>query len=112
MTPDPVNLKDLVLGLILLSSLGVNIVTLLGLRKTQRREVSFQTEYMTRSACEREHEMIDAQLVSNREALTRVHARIDELRREIKDDVRGVHDRINTVLTAVSQLQGKVSASE
>jgi uncharacterized protein YdhG (YjbR/CyaY superfamily) len=38
----------------------------------------------------------------------RAAERTEELRKEIKEDIRGVHNRMNDILSAVSNLQGRI----
>lgn len=55
--------------------------------------------YVTKTVCKIIHSEVAKNLAQNED-------HIEGLRREIKEDVKGIHNRINDVLTAVSRLQG------
>lgn len=45
----------------------------------------------------------------NKEDTALINAKIDDVRKEVKEDINGVHQRITDVLTAVSRLEGQIS---
>lgn len=111
-TPEPMFLLQFLLVVGLFASVGGNIAQMMNSRRTQKRQVSFEGEFV--ESCE-----FEKQTTHNREEHAFLHKRISDgdssvelqieaLRKEIKEDVSGVHDRVNAVLAAVSELRGEV----
>jgi hypothetical protein len=44
-----------------------------------------------------------------RRNVTELHGKIDDMRREVKSDVHGVHDRITALLASFSEVKGAVT---
>ena len=45
-----------------------------------------------------------------RRNVTELHSKIDDMRREVKTDVHGVHDRITALLASFSEVKGAVTS--
>jgi bifunctional pyridoxal-dependent enzyme with beta-cystathionase and maltose regulon repressor activities len=63
-------------------------------------------EYVTRQACHTAHTQTETHF---KEMENRVEAKVTEIRGIFREDIQGVHNRINDVLEKVSELKGKVS---
>jgi hypothetical protein len=91
----------------------------------ERREISPQplevrkaADYILREQCEKVHARMEAEFAQHSASRKSIYDRIEEmdgraaartevLRKEVKEDIRGVHDRVNDVLHAVGRLEGK-----
>jgi hypothetical protein len=62
-------------------------------------------EYVQKSDCKDVHKTMTDQW---EEAEQRHTTRTESLRQEIKSDIKGVHKRIDEILSAVSELKGKI----
>ena len=78
----------------------------------QPLRVQGEPEYVTVAHCNATH---DRNLREHGELHSRIggvdrgaKANVDSLRLELKSDFKGVHDRINDVLAAVSELRGEI----
>ncbi len=60
-----------------------------------RKRSAADPDFSTRELCDQRHLMVDARLESQR--------------MEIKSDIKGIHNRIDDVLKAVSRLEGRTS---
>ena len=69
-----------------------------------RRE-SGTVEYQSRENCDKMHAGLGSQLSNMDRAATN---RVDALRLEIKQDMGGVHRRVDEILAAVSDLAGQI----
>lgn len=94
-----------------------NMVDRLRGGKAEKREISFSEEFATKEELTQAHGRIGRERNEINSALTkldeelrgsneRLAGSIDSLRLEFKTDDRGVHNRINEVLAAVSELRG------
>jgi len=119
-TQDPVAFQNfwnsMVAVIAVVCTVGSFVIMLMNRRSTQKREVSFSEEYALKSDLlqfRRDHEREIAVLLTG----------LAEIRREMKADrealaVAGearaekIHNRINTVLEAVSELRGHVNAAK
>lgn len=88
-------------------------------RRPQRREVSFPDEAASKkelsdlkAAVEREKEYgaqrREAIYAMIKETKEHTDAKFDQVRREIKDDVDGVHGRVSELVEAVGELRGEI----
>ena len=70
-------------------------------------------EYVFRSEFESHVESIERRFIDlqedRRRNVTLLHAKIDNMRGEVKGDITGVHDRITTLLAAFSEVKGAVN---
>jgi hypothetical protein len=113
---DPHALLGFVQSAALLLSVTVNILTIVvlvsGRKAVQKREVSFADGVVTKEFCESRHGQ-------NAGRLDRCEGEIAALRAETKEEARRltsemlrevgkVHDRVNQVLQAVSELRGEL----
>jgi hypothetical protein len=129
----PDHVKDFLIIIGFILSAGASAAALLNQRRTQKREVTFGQEFVTRDFCQSMHTRDSGEvkrLVAEVEELKRdrvgvlakVEEKIDKLRVEIKHDIQAaaltdesrissVHDRINDVLSAVAKLEGRLEES-
>ena len=70
-----------------------------------RRESAGAVEYQSRENCDKMHAGLGSQLSNMDRAATN---RVDALRLEIKQDMGGVHRRVDEILAAVSDLAGQI----
>lgn len=109
-TPEPKSLGEFLIVLGFLASVAVNVVTLMGQRTKQKREVTFAEQFVSQ-------EQMDA--IARR--VDMVERQIEAMRSELKDDkteilkagedrAEKLHNRINDVLQAVSQMRGELHA--
>lgn len=89
-------------------SLLINAGVFWNMRKTQKREVRFETEFVSRSEISNLGNRIDRLEV----AIEKVRIDMKEDRASIdrvgEDRISKVHERINDVLEAVSELRGQL----
>jgi len=121
--PDPQALTQFLIIIGFLGSIVTSLVALRSSNRAQKREVSFTDEYATKA----EHAELKGRVDKIADEIVRGFERVDQkrsvsiaglhddleksiggLRVEVKDDIRGVHERINVVLAAVSKLEGKL----
>jgi hypothetical protein len=115
---DPNALHGFVTSGALLLSVAVNLVTLIvlvtGRKAVQKREVSFAESFVTKDACESRHGQNTDRLEHCERDLRaiRTESRNDaqRLTSEMLREVGKVHDRVNQVLQAVSELRGELHA--
>lgn len=110
---DPVVVRDfLIITGFLLSSAAAG-ASLFMSRKTQKREVSFGTEHVTKDMCRGQHAGVDIRLGKTERELVEMRAEVKEDRDKAMEDllhqVGKVHDRVNVVLQAVSELKGRIT---
>jgi hypothetical protein len=113
---DAIHIKDVLLILIALVGMGSMIAGLVKKPKTsiepQPLDVRIASEMVTKDYCRSSH-------VDSSARIARVEADVAALRQEIRDDrlksterisneVGKVHDRVNDVLEAVSELRGRL----
>ncbi len=124
MTPDPQALTQFLIVLGFLGSIVASLVAIRSSNRAQKREVSFADEFATRA----QHDDLKGRVDKIADEIRSEFARLDQkrsvsiagvhddlenaiaaLRAGVKQDVEGVHDRINVVLAAVSELKGRLS---
>ena len=117
-----------------LSTLGCFVTSLVVMiavlaKKSEKREVSFSPELVTRREYDEAKAARDAQLKeiiqevranrldSDRQQSSRskaMYEKMDEVRRELKSDIDGmrhdVNEQVNNLLTAVGELSGKIQS--
>lgn len=111
-TPETTVTLSLVCVLLATSATLINIFS----NRRQRREVNFAFEPASKAEFtvhiaenKREHELLFSKInTAERNQLSRCDSSMASLRAEIKQDVHGIHERINEVLRVVSRLEGKV----
>jgi hypothetical protein len=64
--------------------------------------------YVQKTICKLLHIEIDKHHREETERIDKAEENTEALRREIKDDIRGIHDRINLILCVVGELKGKL----
>jgi len=64
--------------------------------------------YVQKTVCKLLHIGVETKIREQSERIETAEENTEALRREIKDDVKGIHDRINIILEAVGELKGKV----
>lgn len=85
----------------------------------EKREVSFAEEFVTKQEMKQAHGRIERERKEVNDEIAKVRQdmrdsndklgdALRDLRLEIKQDNKGVHDRINEILEAVSELRGRV----
>jgi hypothetical protein len=111
MAPDPNSLLQFFLIIGLLGSVGGHIVTMLNLRRSQRREVSFTAEYASKEEI--------AEIKQDLKGLNQKwESTISTLALEMKHDLGQIsannelraaklHERIDKILEGVARLQGR-----
>lgn len=88
-------------------------------REPEKREVSFSEEYASKTDFQTLKQVVEKQEsygAERRKAIYRMidekaektDANIDALRKEMKDDFQGVHDRVTTVVDRLSGLAGEI----
>ena len=126
-TPEPQAFLQFWVIAAFLLGIAVNIVTVIKLARTQKREVSFTFIPASKDEFDkhvqanvREHENIFSRLNGmdrgcaqrmdelSKSVHSRIDTRLDTMMREDREARAKVHERINQVLTAVSELKGKV----
>ena len=112
-TTDPVHVRDfLIIGGFLLSAIA-GLGSFLASRKVQKREVAISDEFVTKPFCHAFH-------AANEQRIVRLETDIIHLRQELKNDreqvmanllkeIGSVHNRVNEVLEAVSELRGEMN---
>lgn len=75
----------------------------------QRKQSTSDDTYTPTSVCNKQHTGLTAQIAK---LSTDAEARSEKLRLELKDDVKGIHKRIDDVLRGVSRLEGKTSIDD
>lgn len=117
MMPEQVNWQVVVVvGLLL--NMAVSVMALARGGRPQKREVTLSSEHVTTKQCGLLHEgsngkirEIEARVNSLQQRIDHVSGHIGQaveaLRREIKQDMSGIHNRIDQVLQAVSELRGE-----
>ena len=68
--------------------------------------------YVQKTICKLLHIEVAKHLREETERIEKAEENTEALRLEIKNDVKGIHDRINDVLKAVSRLEGKKEGKE
>lgn len=117
MIPEQVNWQ-VVTVLALLLNMGGTALAIVRSGRVQKREVSLSSEYVTTKQCGLLHDgshskirEIEARVNSLQQRIDHVSGHIGQaveaLRREIKQDMSGIHNRIDQVLQAVSELRGE-----
>ena len=79
-------------------STAVQVATLLGMRRSQKREVSVVEMYATKGE-------LQALAGAGDEGRRKLHEKIEALRLEVKGDVGEVHQKINDVSNQVSGVE-------
>lgn len=89
-TVDPRHLMDVMVIIVVGLGAAVNIVALMRTGASQKREVTLSAEFATRTQVQEVKSAADAAVQSTRseiaelkEALTRIHERIDDMEREL-----------------------------
>lgn len=111
---DPVHLRDFLIIVGFLLSAAASFGAFLTSRKSQKREVTMGDEFVTKGMCVQSHEGLSGRI-------SKLEQDLRDLRGEVKNDreivgqklineISKVHDRINDVLEAVSELRGQVNA--
>ncbi len=72
----------------------------------QKKQSTRDDVYTSLADCEEKHAAITMQLFKHS---TDTEARFEKLRLELKEDVKGIHKRIDAVLSGVMRLEGKTS---
>jgi hypothetical protein len=107
-------------------------VTISGRNKSQKREVAFETVYATKEELAELKEMANSQITELRETLERmeiaaaerrreIYLKIEEsrrstndtitdLRKEVKADINGVHQRVTDLVKGVGEIVGQMKA--
>ena len=89
------------LALITLTTLAVNVMTLAGMRRVQRREVTFGAEWVTKEHC---RDQCATQLAH----INSVERRFEGLQAERRADVGLLHDKVNKVDRCTASLQASL----
>jgi len=77
-------------------------------RKNLKEQPTPAKTYVMRTVCKLLHVGVDEKFDEHSARIEKASADTEALRKEIKSDVKGIHDRIDVILEAVSQLKGKV----
>jgi hypothetical protein len=104
--------------LTVMSILAFLVAMGLGVKSLIKREPPLHREFVLRDDCEKQHLTVTTELTRQAASRKGIYEKIEEmderaavrtdaLRKEVKDDIRGVHDRINDVLHALGRLEGK-----
>lgn len=102
-TADPIHIKDFLLIIGFFISSAASAVAVINSRRVQRREVTFGQEFVTKDQCTIMNQSLDRRI-------RKIEEDVSMMRREVKQDMRGVHERIDQVLAAVSELRGELTA--
>ena len=89
-----------------------------GIKTLFQREPPLHREFVSREQCEKQHLAISAELGRHAASRKGIYEKIEEmdrhaaertemLRMEIKNDNRGIHERINQILEAVAEVRGR-----
>ncbi len=107
--PDATIFLNVVLTLGTLTSLAVSVLAIVRGGRVQKREVSFGTEHARKEEVKKlaeDLEGLKADILRTREALshegrersTKLYAKIEEVRKEVKDDSVAMHRRIDDMV--------------
>lgn len=107
--------------LLFLATLGDRLLSVAQrfLGKGEKREVSFTSEYVSKTDFVELKDIVHKHEEYGKERRKEIYQMIrdlqkhadDELkafRREVKEDINGVHERVTDVLSAVSEMSGKI----
>lgn len=98
----PEFLIQLILALGLLGNLALTFINLVGQKRAQKREVTFTEEMVPRSICKVLHANLDQRLAG-------IEHSIEDLRKELRDENGKIHNRIDQILAAVSEMRGELN---
>lgn len=111
-TPKPESFLELWITLGFMASIAANIFTVVRVSKTQKREITFSFDPASKEDFDRhvvenkrEHEQLFSRINAVDRAIT---ARQIELDAKNEQRVTALHNRVNEVLEAVSELRGEV----